>query len=93
MLVGHYAAAYVAKTAEPRVPLWLLFAAAQLVDIVWCVLALSGVERVSLDYSLPSNPMVADYMPFTHSLMANAIWATFAAVVVWKNGRGLAESQ
>ncbi len=84
MLAGHYAAAYFAKTAEPRLPLWALFAGAQLVDIAWCVLALAGVERLSLDYSLPTNPLVADYMPYTHSLLANALWAVAAALVAWK---------
>lgn len=84
MLAGHYATAFIAKTAEPKVPLWVLFIAAQLVDIAWSVLALAGVERVSLDYSLPSNPMVAEFMPYTHSLLATALWATVAGLIVWK---------
>lgn len=79
MLAGHYAAAFAGKTAEPKLPLWLLFVAAQFVDIVWGVLVLTGVERAGLDYSLPSNPLVAEFMPYTHSLLGTAL----AAALLW----------
>lgn len=89
MLAGHYAAAFAGKGAEPTVPLWLLFVAAQLVDILWAVLVLLGLERASLDYSLPSNPLVAEYMPYTHSLLGTAVIATLAglAVMRWRGSR------
>ncbi len=79
MLAGHYAAAYFAKTAEPKLPLWLLFLAAQFVDILWGLFVLTGVERAGLDDSLPSNPLVAEFMPYTHSLLGTAV----AAGLVW----------
>ncbi|HEV7731837.1 MAG TPA: hypothetical protein VGR62_06730 [Candidatus Binatia bacterium] len=84
MLAGHYAASFAGKRAEPRVPLWVLFLAAQLVDILWAVFVLVGVERASLDFSLPSNALVAEYMPYTHSLLGTAVIATIAALVVWR---------
>ncbi len=84
MLAGHYAASFAGKRAEPRVRLWVLLVAAQLVDIIWAVLVLTGVERASLDYSLPSNPLVAEYMPYTHSLLGAAVIAMVAALVVWR---------
>ncbi len=79
MIAGHYAAAFAGKTAEPKLPLWLLFVAAQFVDIIWGVLVLAGVERAGLDYSLPSNPVVLEFMPYTHSLVGTAVVAT----LVW----------
>lgn len=84
MLAGHYAAAFVAKTVEPKLPFWTLFIAAVLTDIASSLLTLAGVERVSLDFSLPSNPLVADYIPYTHSLLANALWALLAGLAAWK---------
>lgn len=84
MLAGHYAAAFAGKAAQPKVPLWLLFVAAQLVDLVWGLLVLVGVERASLDYAQPSNPMVAEYMPYTHSLLGTAVAATLAGFLAWK---------
>ncbi len=82
MLAGHYAAAFVGKTTEPHLPMWVLFLAAQLVDILWAAFVMVGLERASLDYSLPSNPLVADYMPYTHSLLGAAVIAALAGVAV-----------
>jgi hypothetical protein len=87
MLAGHYTAAFVGKAAEPKLPLWLLFVAAQLVDILWGVLVLTGVERAGLDYSLPSNPLVAEFMPYSHSLLGTGVAATLAWFVMWQGSR------
>lgn len=87
MFIGHYSASFVAKAIAPRVPLWLLLAAAQLVDIVWGILILAGVEHASLDPSLASNPLVLHDMPYTHSLVATLAWSVIAFLVAWKSIR------
>ena len=79
----HYTS-FVAKAITPQVPLWLLLAAAQLVDIVWGILILAGVEHASLDPSLASNPLVLHDMPYTHSLVATLAWSVIAFLMVWK---------
>jgi hypothetical protein len=81
MFVGHYSAAFVAKAAVPRVPLWVLLLAAQLVDAFWAVFVLRGVEHARLDPVLPSNPLDLYHMPFTHSLLGAALYACAAGVV------------
>lgn len=78
MMVGHYAPALVGKAVEPRVPLWTLLVAVQLVDIAWAILVLLGVEQARIVPGLPSNPLSLDHMPYTHSLVATAVWATAA---------------
>jgi hypothetical protein len=83
VLAGHYSAAFIAKAAAPRTPLWLLCVAVQLVDVGFAVLVLLGVERMSTDPSLPSNPLVLEYMPYTHSLLATAVWAALAGAATW----------
>jgi hypothetical protein len=83
MLAGHYAAAFVGKAAEPRLPWWVLCVSAQLVDILHWVLLLLGRERSSLDFSLPSNPLVIEHVPYTHSLVGNALWALLAGVIAY----------
>jgi membrane-bound metal-dependent hydrolase YbcI (DUF457 family) len=80
MLVGHYAAAFVARAASPGVPLWLLALAVQLVDVLWALLVLLGIERLSLDPSLASNPLVLEHMPYTHSLVGTLVWASLAGL-------------
>ena len=82
MLAGHYSAAFLAKTAAPRTPLWLLALAVQLVDVLWAGFVLLGVERLRLDPSLPSNPLVLEYMPYTHSLVGTLLWAGIAGFAV-----------
>lgn len=81
MFAGHYAAAIAAKAAEPRAPFWALVAGCQLVDIGWGVLMIAGVERASIDPSLPGSHLVLDHMPWTHSLPAALAWSLAAMLV------------
>ncbi len=81
MFVGHYAASLAAKAAEPRAPLWSYIAAAQLVDIGWSVLIMTGAERVSVDATLPGSPLVLSDMPWTHSLPAALVWSLAASLI------------
>lgn len=82
MFVGHYAAALAAKGAEPRAPLWTYALGAQLIDIGWSGLVMTGAERVSFDPKLPGSPLVLEHMPWTHSLPAALLWAVAAALLV-----------
>lgn len=84
MFIGHYSASFIAKAIAPAVPLWLLLVAAQLVDIVWGLLVLAGVEHATLDAALPSNPLVLQYMPYSHSLVAAIVWSLIAFVIANK---------
>lgn len=81
MFAGHYAAALAAKAAEPRAPLWTLVAGAQLIDIGWAALVIAGIERGSVDPTLPGSALVLEHMPYTHSLPAAIAWSLGAAVV------------
>ena len=75
MFVGHYAAALAARAAEPRVPLWTYVLGCQAIDIAWSGLILAGVERASVDPSLPGSTLVLSHMPYTHSLPAAVLWS------------------
>jgi hypothetical protein len=81
MFVGHYAAALAAKSAEPRGPLWTYVLGCQLIDVVWGALIATGVERVTVDPSLPGSALVLEHMPYTHSLPASLAWAVGAAIL------------
>jgi membrane-bound metal-dependent hydrolase YbcI (DUF457 family) len=80
MFVGHYAAALAAKAAQPKAPFWTYVLGAQLVDVAWAGLVLAGVEKISLDPSLPGSPLVLSHIPYTHSLPAVVIWALAAGL-------------
>lgn len=82
MFVGHYAAAMAAKAIEPKAPMWTLVAASQLVDIGWSAFIIAGIERASVDPTLPGSALVLEYMPWTHSLPMALAWSVGAAVLV-----------
>jgi len=75
MFIGHFAPSLAAKAVAPRVPLWQLLLAGQAVDILWAVFVWLGIERASVDPSLPSNPLTLGYMPYTHTLLGTVGWA------------------
>jgi hypothetical protein len=82
MFVGHYGPSLAIRSARPEIPLWLLFLAAQLVDIAWGTLVLAGVEKVRIVPGITAaSPLDLYYMPYTHSLVAAVVWSIAAAVV------------
>ena len=84
MFIGHYGPSFAIKALRPAIPLWLLFIAVQLVDVLWAVLVLLGVEKVRIVPGITaSNPFDLYYMPYTHSLVAAIFWSVAAALVVW----------
>ena len=76
MFIGHYAVALAAKKAAPKTSLGTLFMASQLIDLIWPVFLLLGLEHVKVS---PGNTVVTplefyDY-PLTHSLIGVLFWA------------------
>jgi hypothetical protein len=81
VFVGHYGVSYAAKRVDDSVPLWILFLAVQLLDVIWAPLVLLGVERVRIVPGFTAtNPLDLYYMPYTHSLVAALLWSAGAAV-------------
>lgn len=89
MFVGHYAAAFAGRRVAPKTPIWVLLVAAQAVDFLWAGLVLGGVERAALDHTLPTNPLVAEHMPYSHSLLGTAVVAGLMGLVVWRHWRSV----
>jgi hypothetical protein len=84
MFVGHYGVSYAIKAAQPRLPLWLLFLAVQIVDVAWALFILLGVEKARIVPGITaSNPFDLYYMPYTHSLVATFAWSA-AALLAWR---------
>ena len=84
MFIGHYAAAFAAKAVRPVLPLWLLFVAVQLVDFVWAILIILGIEKIRIipGYT-PVSPLDLYHIPYSHSLVAGVIWSlAFGALYV-----------
>jgi hypothetical protein len=82
VFIGHHATSFAAKRLAPNISLGTLFAATMLLDLIWPLLLLTGVEHVRID---PGNTAFTpldfyDY-PITHSLLAVVGWSTVAAIV------------
>jgi hypothetical protein len=76
MFVGHYGVSFAAKRLDPSIPLWVLFVAAQLLDVIWGPLVMLGIEKVRIIPGFTaSNPLDLYYMPYTHSLLAALLWS------------------
>ena len=48
MFIGHFALGLAAKRAAPQVSLAVLFAAAQLADVLWPIFVALGLEQVRI---------------------------------------------
>jgi hypothetical protein len=75
VFIGHFALGLAAKRAAPRLSLAVLFAAAQLADILWPIFLAIGLEHVRID---PGNTAITplDFVsyPYSHSLALLIIW-------------------
>jgi hypothetical protein len=85
MFVGHYGVSFAAKRLNPSIPLWVLFVAVQLLDVIWGPLVALGIEKVRIVPGFTAtNPLDLYYMPYTHSLVAAVLWSAGAlAVYQW----------
>ena len=90
MFIGHFAVGLLSRRDEKLPSLAMMFLAVQLLDIIWPILVLLGVETLSID---PGNTKLThlsfDYYPFSHSLMAAFIWSLILGTLyfVFKKNR------
>lgn len=85
MFIGHFGVALAAKRAVPKVSLGVLFAAVQLLDLLWPLMLLGGLEHVHID---PGNTAFTplnfyDY-PITHGLAGALVWSGLFALLFRK---------
>jgi hypothetical protein len=81
MFIGHYGVALAAKRATPRTSLGALFVAVQLLDVVFGVLVLAGVEKLRIVPGFTgATPYDLYFMPYSHSLAGAVFWSALAAL-------------
>jgi hypothetical protein len=70
MFIGHYAVGFLAKRAAPRVSLGTLFLSVQLLDLLWPVFLLIGIEHVRFVPGITTfSPLDLYDYPISHSLV------------------------
>jgi hypothetical protein len=90
MFLGHFAVGLAAKRAAPQVSLAAWFTAAQLVDLVWPLMLLLGLEHVRIVPGITAfTPLDFYDYPITHSLVGGVVWAAlFGGLWYVKRRRG-----
>lgn len=92
MILGHFGLALAAKRLAPRTSAGTTTAAAQLLDLVWPLLLLLGVEQVRIE---PGHMAASAFdfvsYPYTHSLLLSLLWGVLFGAVYYalrREGRG-----
>ncbi len=90
MFIGHYGVGLAAGRAAPRTSLGVLVAAVSLLDLIWPIFVLTGVEVVRIQPGITAvGPLDFVSYPYSHSLLFAAGWAAlFAAVYYWRTRYG-----
>ena len=82
MFVGHLSLALGAKKAAPTVNLGWLIAAVTMLDLVWPVLVIAGVEHVRIQPGATAfTPLIFDSYPWSHSLVMSVVWGVVLVVI------------
>ena len=82
MFVGHYSVAFALKNDENKIPLWVLFVAVQLLDLLWSPFVLLGIEKMRMVPGITAtNSLDLYYMPYTHSLIGALVWSGLAIAI------------
>ncbi|QQR90117.1 MAG: metal-dependent hydrolase [Myxococcales bacterium] len=84
MFIGHYAVAFGAKRFSPRVSLGTAFIACQLLDLIWPLFVVLGMEQVEVDPSIKGlSPLRFSHYPWSHSLMFTLLWSALFASLLY----------
>jgi hypothetical protein len=90
VFVGHFAVAFVAKRAAPRLSLPLLFAAVSFLDILWPLFIVVGIEHSRIVPGITrASPLDLYDIPWSHSLVTSLGWSVLFALplFVWRGVR------
>lgn len=76
MFIGHNAVGFASKKFAPRASLGVLMAAPMLLDLIWPIFVLTGIEHVRVQPGATRlSPLDFYDYPWTHSLAMACVWA------------------
>lgn len=86
--INHAATALPLKRAFPGTSLPLLLVSVQLVELLWVVFNLLGIERVSTEAQVRSvSDIHLEHMPWSHSVLAGVAIALLGGGLIWRASR------
>ncbi len=82
MFIGHFAVGLAAKRFAPKTSLGTLFIGVELLDLLWPIFILTGLEHFRIVPGNTGNSALEFYdYPISHSLLTSIVWAALAGVV------------
>jgi hypothetical protein len=75
--IAHLSFGFAGKWISPKVPLFILFIASELLDILWMIFWVAGIEKTS-------------GAPWSHGLLMAIIWSILSSLIIiliYKNGK------
>jgi hypothetical protein len=82
MFIGHYGVSFAAKRWAPRLSLGTLFLAVQLLDVLFAIFVLVGIEKLRIVPGFTAyNPYDLYDMPYTHSLVGALAWSVLGGLI------------
>lgn len=76
MFIGHFAAGLLSRKNESLPSLAMMFIAVQLLDFIWPVLVLLGIETLSIEPGITKlTPLNFEFYPYSHSLLTALLWS------------------
>ena len=83
MFIGHAALALAARPRTPRLSLPVLLAATYLLDLLWPLFLLLGIEHVRIVPGITAfSPLAFDSYPWSHSLLMAIVWGAIAGDLI-----------
>ena len=93
MFIGHVAVGFAAKRAAPNMPLGLLVGAALLLDLLWPIFLMLGIESVRIVPGATAvTPLDLKDYPYTHSLVGALGWSLVVMLAVFAGRNGVKNS-
>lgn len=89
MYAGHFAVGLALKAGRPRAPLWGILLGVGLLDLLFGLLVVAGVERVTLTPGV-SPGYALDHIDWSHSLATSVAWSAVFGLLFWRMGRDVA---
>jgi hypothetical protein len=92
MFLGHFAAAFASKKADPSVSLGSSILAAQWLDLIWPIFLLADMEHAEIAPEGAVVPITFTDYPISHSLAAVLSWAVLIGAIYYfftRNKRGM----
>ena len=87
MFIGHNAVGFASKSFAPRTSMGWLMAAPMLLDLLWPIFLLAGLEHVQVHPDAQNQFLHFEFVsyPLSHSLLLAVIWgAIFGGIYFWR---------